>query len=112
MQIAAMKDVTAAARALRQASASVKQLAQCRQVGVGVGAGVGVGFIMTPLFQTNFCPDLMHLNFLPWEIFVSPLVKHLAPVLTAPNAGAEKEEITRVSAIRKENSFFMEEIFL
>ena len=67
---------------------------------------------MTPLFQTSFVPDLMHLNFLPWEIFVSPLVKHLAPVLTAPNAGAEKEEITRVSAIRKENSFFMEEIFL
>lgn len=31
MQIAAMKDVTAAARALREASASVKQLAQCRQ---------------------------------------------------------------------------------
>ena len=42
MQIAAMKDVTAAARALRQASASVKQLAQCRQVGVGVGAGLFV----------------------------------------------------------------------
>ncbi len=30
MQVAAMKDVTAASRALRQASESVKQLAQCR----------------------------------------------------------------------------------
>jgi hypothetical protein len=39
MQIAAMKDVTAAARALREASASVKQLAQCRQVCVRVGTG-------------------------------------------------------------------------
>ncbi len=30
MQVAVMKDVTAASRALRQASESVKQLAQCR----------------------------------------------------------------------------------
>jgi hypothetical protein len=34
MQLAAMKDVTAAASALRQASASVKQLAQCRQAAI------------------------------------------------------------------------------
>ena len=30
-------------------------------VGVAVGEGVGVGFTTaTPLFQTNFLPDLMH----------------------------------------------------
>jgi hypothetical protein len=30
-------------------------------VGAGVGVGVGVGFFRTtPLFQTNFFPDLMH----------------------------------------------------
>jgi hypothetical protein len=40
------------------------------------------------------------------------LVEHLAPALTAPKAGTEREEITKVSAIRKESSFFMEEILL
>ena len=30
-------------------------------VGVGVGVAVGVGFFTaTPLFQTNFFPDLIH----------------------------------------------------
>ena len=30
-------------------------------IGVGVGLGVGVGFrTVTPLFQTNLFPDLMH----------------------------------------------------
>jgi len=38
-------------------------------VAVGVGEGVGVGFaailIDTPLLQTKFLPDLIHVNFLP-----------------------------------------------
>ena len=36
------------------------------EVGVGEGVGVGDGsFTTTPLFQTNFLPDLMQVNFLP-----------------------------------------------
>lgn len=31
--------------------------------GVGVGEGVGVVFILTPLFQINFFPDLIQVNF-------------------------------------------------
>jgi len=45
-------------------------------VGVGVREGVGVGIgdcegvrtgllTTTPLFQTNFFPDLLHVNFFP-----------------------------------------------
>ena len=43
-------------------------------VGVGVeevdvtGVGVGVALIVTPLFHTNFFPDLIQVNFLPWKI--------------------------------------------
>ena len=44
-------------------------------VGVGVGevGGVGVGLgdgievlVLTPVSQTNFFPDLIQVNFLPW----------------------------------------------
>ena len=35
-------------------------------VGVGVGVGVGVDLIVTPLFHTNFLPDLIQVNFLFW----------------------------------------------
>ena len=35
-------------------------------VGVGVGEAVGVGFFMlTPLFQTNFLPDLTQVYLIP-----------------------------------------------
>ena len=35
-------------------------------VEVGVGVGVEVAFIVTPLLQTNFLPDLMQVNLFPW----------------------------------------------
>ena len=71
-------------------------------VGVGVGEGVGVatgegvevatgegvevatgeGFLIaTPLFQTSFVPDLIHVNFLPEAVAVVPALVHLAPAL-------------------------------
>ena len=71
-------------------------------VGVGVGEGVGVatgegvevatgegvevatgeGFLIaTPLFQTSFVPDLIHVNFLPEAVAVGPALVHLAPAL-------------------------------
>jgi hypothetical protein len=65
-------------------------------VGVGSGVGVGVGstglntgfgdgfgaaLIATPLFQTSFVPDLIHVNFLPDAVAVVPAFVHLAPAL-------------------------------
>jgi hypothetical protein len=65
-------------------------------VGVGSGVGVGVGstglntgfgdgfgaaLIATPLFQTSFVPDLIHVNFLPDAVAVVPALLHLAPAL-------------------------------
>jgi hypothetical protein len=87
------------------------------EIKVGVGDGetdcVGVGLVIaTPLFHTKVLPDLMHVNFLPWAVFVSPLVEHLAPALTAAKAGTEKEEITNDNAISKASGFLMEEILL
>jgi hypothetical protein len=64
--------------------------------GVGVGVGVGVGssglktglsdgfgaaLIATPLFQTSFVPDLIHVNFLPEAVAVVPALVHFAPAL-------------------------------
>ena len=38
----------------------------CVGVAVGVGVGVGIDFLTTtPLPQTNFLPDLMHVYFFP-----------------------------------------------
>jgi hypothetical protein len=65
-------------------------------VGVGSGVGVGVGstglntgfgdgfgaaLIATPLFQTSFVRDLIHVNFLPDAVAVVPAFVHLAPAL-------------------------------
>ncbi|MDP1852023.1 MAG: hypothetical protein Q8K48_06365, partial [Candidatus Planktophila sp.] len=63
-----------------------------------VGGGlVGGGLrITTPLFQTNFLPDLMHVNFLPAYFALWPLFLQIEPALTAANAncgGATKEKI-------------------
>ena len=53
-------------------------------VGEGIGDGVATGegfLIATPLFQTSFVPDLMHVNFLPDAVAVDPALVHLAPAL-------------------------------
>jgi hypothetical protein len=52
-------------------------------VGVVVAGGFGVAAlgIFTPLFQTNFEPDLMQVNFFAPTICVAFNLVHLAPAL-------------------------------
>ena len=61
----------------------IKLFAVVVGVGVAVGDGDGVGDVVgvaigvgdlagTPLFQINFLPDLMQVNFLPFEVAVRP----------------------------------------
>jgi hypothetical protein len=64
-------------------------------VGVGVGSGVGVavgvatgvgftaGLTVTPLPQTNFFPDLIHVYFLPAAIEELPAFVHFIPVFAS-----------------------------
>jgi hypothetical protein len=40
-------------------------------------------FTITPLFQTNFAPDLMHVNFLPETVDVAFNFEHFDPALTS-----------------------------
>ena len=87
-------------------------------VGVGVGVAVGVGstgvktglgdgfgaaLIATPLFQTSFVPDLIHVNFLPDAVAVVPAFVHLAPALTAAKEGAaiRERDTSRATKIRE-----------
>jgi hypothetical protein len=39
-------------------------------------------FTITPLFHTNFAPDLMHVNFLPETVDVAFSFEHFDPALT------------------------------
>jgi len=64
-------------------------------VAVGVGAGVavavgvadGIGETFTPLFQTNFDPDLTHVYFTPLLTDTKPFFEHVAPAFgAAPTA--------------------------
>jgi hypothetical protein len=56
-------------------------------VGVGVGEGVGVAFLTaTPLFQTNFFPDLMQVYLIPDDVLVFPSTLQAVPGLTAASA--------------------------
>jgi uncharacterized membrane protein YhiD involved in acid resistance len=50
-------------------------------VGVGVGVGVVLTTTLTSSFQTNFLPDLMHVNFTFATIEVAPTLEHVAPGL-------------------------------
>ncbi len=65
-------------------------------LGVGVGdavgdmteVGVGEGFIVglttgTPLFHTNFLPDLMQVYFFPFDVEVIPTFLQVSPALIA-----------------------------
>ncbi len=47
----------------------------------GLGDGFGAALIATPLFQTSFVPDLIHVKFLPDAVAVVPALLHLAPAL-------------------------------
>jgi hypothetical protein len=56
-------------------------------VGVGVGVGVGVAFLTaTPLFQTNFFPDLTQVYLIPDDVLVFPSTLQAVPGLTAASA--------------------------
>jgi len=60
-------------------------------VGVGVAEGVGVGVgltIATPLFHSNFFPDLTQVNFIPATTEVAPAFVQGAP---ADGEAAETE---------------------
>jgi len=51
-------------------------------VGVGVAEGVGIGVgltIATPLFHSNFFPDLTQVNFIPATTAVAPAFVQGAP---------------------------------
>jgi hypothetical protein len=56
-------------------------------VGVGVGVEVGVAFLIaTPLFQTNFLPDLIQVYLIPDDVLVFPSTLQAVPGLTAASA--------------------------
>jgi len=69
-----------------------------------IGSGFGVR-IFTPLSQTNFLPDLMHVKVLPETIEVNPAVLQLAPALTAALAGTREIDKERPSIDMKAISF-------
>ena len=52
--------------ALINRSANTGKVIACELFTIGVGVGVEVVFIVTPLLQTNFLPDLMQVNLFPW----------------------------------------------
>ena len=59
--------------------------------GEGAGDAIGDGTgadakTFTPLLQTNFPPDLMHVNLKPLTVEVAPALLHLSPCFTAPYA--------------------------
>ena len=71
-------------------------------VGAGVATGVGVGLeTATPLFQTNFFPDLMQVNFFPPNVAVEPALEQVAPALGDAAKIGEVIENKRVTNIVK-----------
>ena len=81
-------------------------------VGVAVGVGVGAGLVtgstsVTPLFQTNFLPDLTQVNFLPADVEMDPIFLQVAPAFTAENAGVERTEEAITSETNQEIRLFM-----
>jgi hypothetical protein len=72
--------------------------------GVGEADGEAVGFgSVTPLFQINFLPDLIHVNLLPFAVAVLPTFLQGSPALTAAtalNGAASKASATRATSGR------------
>jgi hypothetical protein len=63
-----------------------------------IGSGFGATFF-TPLSQTNFFPDLIHVKVLPETIEVDPAGLQTAPAFTAAKAGVNwisNNEIIRI----------------
>ena len=70
--------------------------------GVGDGDGIGftTGFTETPLFQTNFFPDLTHVYFFPARVEVAPTFTHLDPAFgVAACKGDAKRANANIDAI-------------
>jgi hypothetical protein len=61
----------------------------------------------TPLFQTSFLPDLMHVNFVEPTVSVAPAFAHFAPALAAANAGVLSDERTRAAVSTRIDFDFM-----
>ena len=66
-------------------------VADAEGVGVGVAEGVGVAtgtgcLTATPLFHTNFFPDLTQVYLIPDDVLVLPSTLHVVPGLTAASA--------------------------
>ena len=55
-------------------------------VGEDVGVGLTTGTTFTPLFHTNFFPDLMQVYFTPFVVDVLPNFLQLCPLFTAAKA--------------------------
>jgi hypothetical protein len=76
----------------------------------GLTVAEGVGFeaaTATPLFQTNFFPDLMHVNFLPDETEVTPALEQDAPALAAAFTGISGMDMKRESIEKNAMSFLI-----
>jgi hypothetical protein len=74
-------------------------------VGVGVEAGAGVGFATaTPLFQSNFLPDLMQVNVFPAATDLFPALLQAAPALT--DACEEESGMDKMRAHNATNAVF------
>jgi hypothetical protein len=92
--------------------ATTSALSSFSTTGSGVAEAVGdattTGFpTATPLFQTSFLPELTQVNFFPPLLFITPAFEHVAPALTAPNAGIIETDPSRAAAITSVNTFFM-----
>ncbi len=74
-------------------------------VGVGVDVGAGVGLATaTPLFQSNFLPDLMQVNVFPAATALFPALLQAAPALT--DACEEESGMDKMRAHTATNAVF------
>jgi hypothetical protein len=64
------------------------------------------------LFQTNFFPDLTHVNFLPEAVDVAPAFEQTAPAFTAPIAGDISKELKNATETTRARVFFMVKMVL
>jgi hypothetical protein len=83
--------------------------------GDGVDVGVGTGlldsvvfglacFSKTPLFQTNFFPDLIQVYFLLWKLFTNPIFEQVNPGLGgfAETEGSDEKKRPAIAATLSE----------
>jgi hypothetical protein len=72
---------------------------------VGAAVIALVDFV-TPLFQTNFLPDLMHVYVLLETTVVRPAFEHTPPALAAAVAGNWESENKTEKRVRKITGLF------